>query len=66
MTYISVAVPKPRAEEPKLNCIPELELRTAAPVPFPSSKTCRNFLEKIMVSQEVFVNYFKTCINPRK
>ncbi len=55
--------------QPKLNCLvePEPKLRIAAtapttatataPAPLHLSKTGRNFIEKIMVAEEFFVNY---------
>ncbi len=42
------SVAEPRAEEPKLNCLPEpeLKLRIAAQVPFYLPQTSRNFIVK--------------------
>ncbi len=57
---ISVVEPEPTAEEPKLNCLlePEPKLRIAAPAPFYLWQTWRNFIEKIMVAEEIFVNCY--------
>jgi hypothetical protein len=54
--------PEPRAKEPKLNSLPEpeLKLRIAAPdpAPFYLPQTERYFIEKSMVAEEVFVNCY--------
>ncbi len=49
----SVVEPEPRAEEPKLNCLPEPEPKIQVEAPALSIYH-RNFIEKIMVTEEVF------------
>jgi hypothetical protein len=47
------------AEKLKLNCLPEAKLRIAAPTPFLFTTDLKKFhIEKIMVSEEVFVNCY--------
>ncbi len=54
---IRVVEPEPRAEEPKLNCLPEPEpkLRIEAPAPFLYHRPEEIVQKKIMVAEEVFV-----------
>jgi hypothetical protein len=49
--------PEPRAEEPILNCQPEPKLRIAAPAPALLTRVEEIFVGKIMVAEEVFVNF---------
>jgi hypothetical protein len=54
------SVAEPRAEEPKLNCLPEpeLKLRIAAQVPFYLPQTSRKLYCKKMVAEEPFVHCY--------
>jgi hypothetical protein len=52
----SVVEPETKAEEPKLNCLPEPKSQISAPplAPVYLPHTWRNLIEKIMVAEEVF------------